>query len=177
LIDSGTTTCPTLVTGLPTTCHLLVWHTLAAGDVPGLSGQYIDWNASSGGTSIANKPTDLTAAQYKTRVCEIHIWGSGTSQVLQDADDEPASCYNGFGVTETITGVKCWANAGSPTVTPVITGGGTILTGALTCGTGTISAGTLSGSPTLTSTSTIDANVTSAGGTATNIRIYITLTR
>lgn len=122
------------------------------------------------------------AAKYTTRVCEIHIWGSGASQVLQDADDEAMSCYNGYGVTETVTAVRCWTNAGSPTVTPVVTAGaGAILSGALTCTTNATApmgaAGTLSGTPTLASGGTIDANVTSAGGTATNIRLYVTLTR
>jgi hypothetical protein len=146
------------------------------GTAGGLSGTAITGDVTNSGNTFT------LAAKYKTRVCEIHIWGSGASQVLQDADDEPASCFNGFGVTETITGVRCWTNAGSPTVTPVITdGGGAILTGALTCtNTSTApmgAAGTLSGTPTLASTGTINANVTSAGGTATNIRIYITLTR
>jgi hypothetical protein len=120
---------------------------------------------------------DPTSTRYKTRVCEIHIWGTGAAGVLQDADDEAASCYNGFGATETITAVTCYANAGSPTVTPIITGGGTILSSALTCGTTSFAAGSLSGSPTLASAGAIDANITTAGGTATNIRLVFTLTR
>jgi hypothetical protein len=132
--------------------------------------------------SAAGSATNVLAAQYKIRVCEIHIWGDGAAGVLQDANDETMSCYNGYGVTETITAVRCWTNAGSPTVTPVITAGaGAILTGALTCTTNATApmgaAGTLSGTPTLASGGTIDANITSAGGTATNLRIYITLTR
>jgi hypothetical protein len=123
--------------------------------------------------SDARVPT----APYKIRTCEIHIWGSGTSQVLQDTDDELASCYNDYGVTETIAAVRCWGNAGSPTVLPIINGGGTILSGALTCGTASWAAGTLSGTPTLSAAGSIDGVVTTAGGTATNIRIVITLTR
>jgi hypothetical protein len=115
----------------------------------------------------------------RTRMCELHIWGTGASSVLQDTDDEAVSCFNGFGVTETITAVRCYANAGSPTVTPIVTGGAadSILTGALTCGTGSFASGTLNGTPTLSSTGTIDANVTAAGGVATNIRLVLTLTR
>ncbi len=118
-------------------------------------------------------------AKYKRRTCEIHIWGSGASQVLQDTDDEPASCFNDSGVQETITAVRCWANSGSPTVTPIITGGATnsILTGALTCGTAVWQSGALNGTPTLDNGGTIDANTSAAGGVATNIRLVITLTR
>lgn len=149
----------------------------------------------SGAAAIAQIPTGVTGATvpfgndsrfsdarvptapYKIRTCEIHIWGSGTSQVLQDTDDELASCYNDYGVTETIAAVRCWGNAGSPTVLPIINGGGTILTGALTCGTASWAAGTLSGTPTLSAAGSIDGDIVTAGGTATNIRIVITLTR
>jgi hypothetical protein len=122
------------------------------------------------------------AAKYKTRVCEVHIWGTGTAGVLENTDDEIVSCYNGYGATETITAVRCWSNAGSPTVTPVITdGGGAILSGALTCDQNTTApvgaAGSLSGTPTLASGGTINANITTAGGVATNLRMFITLTR
>jgi hypothetical protein len=133
----------------------------------------------SGDVSTTGSAATVLATKYKTRMCEIHIWGSGASSVLQDADDEAASCFNGFGVTETITAVRCWANAGTPTVTPIVTGGGatSILTGALTCGTASFASGTLNGTPTLSSLGSIDANVTTAGGTATNIRLVFTLTR
>jgi hypothetical protein len=122
------------------------------------------------------------AASLKTRVCEVHIWGTGTAGVLENTDDEIVSCFNGYGATETITAVRCWSNAGSPTVTPVITdGGGAILSGALTCDQNTTApvgaAGSLSGTPTLASGGTINANITTAGGVATNLRMFITLTR
>jgi hypothetical protein len=122
------------------------------------------------------------AAPLKTRVCEVHIWGTGTAGVLENTDDEIVSCFNGYGATETITAVRCWSNAGSPTVTPVITdGGGAILSGALTCNQNTTApvgaAGSLSGTPTLASGGTINANITTAGGVATNLRMFITLTR
>jgi hypothetical protein len=129
--------------------------------------------------SAIARDTEVTTAvgTSRTRACELHIWGTGASSVLQDTDDEAASCFNVFGVTETITAVNCRADAGSPTVTPVVTGGGAILTGALTCGTASFAAGTLSGTPTVASAGSIDANITTAGGTATNIRLVFTLTR
>lgn len=45
------------------------------GTAAGLSAQYIDWNASSGGASIANKPTLGTAAQYNV--------GTGANNIIQ----------------------------------------------------------------------------------------------
>ena len=72
------------------------------------------------------------------RSCEIHI-GTPTGSALADTDDEPVSCRNMTGATLTILGVSCYADAGTPTVTPILTGGAatSILTGALTCGTAT----------------------------------------
>lgn len=117
-------------------------------------------------------------ALARTRVCEIHIWGSGTAQALQATDDEPVSCLNPFSATETVTSVKCWANSGTgTTITPIVTGGSGLLTGALTCGNGSLATGTLSGTPTLPSGGTLDVNVTAADVATTNIRVFVTLTR
>jgi hypothetical protein len=115
-------------------------------------------------------------AQYAKGKCEVHIWGTGASSVLQDTDDELASCYNGTGVTESITAVRCWADAGSPTVLPAVTGGSNLLSGNLTCGTASWANGTLNGSPTLAAAGTIDDNIVTAGGTAKTIRIVIEYT-
>jgi hypothetical protein len=145
----------------------------------GASNQFLTAISSSGVISKAQPSfANLSGSSpYKIRVCELHIWGTGASGVLQNSDDEIVSCKNKFGVTETITAVDCWADAGSPTITPVITGGASILSGALTCGTGAWAAGSLSGTPTLSNDSTLDANITTAGGVATNIRVVFTLTR
>ncbi len=123
----------------------------------------------------ATVPTNALLGAVKARTCEIHIWGTGSSGVLQDIDDEPVSCYNGTGAPLTISEVRCWANDGSPTVLPIVTGGAanSILSGALTCGTGTWATGTLNGTPALASGSTIDANIGTAGGVATSIRLII----
>jgi hypothetical protein len=111
------------------------------------------------------------------RTCEVHIWGTGTSGALQPTDDEPASCFNDAGATFTISAVRCLADNGSTTttVTPIVNGGTStsILTAALTCGNGTFASGTLSGTPTVVSTGSIDANITAAG-TAKSVRIVIT---
>lgn len=117
-----------------------------------------------------------------TRVCEITIDGGG--EAVTDDQDALASCRNkykdsdGNGITLTIQSVECWANAGSPTVRPIITGGAadSILTGNLTCGAGSFAAGTKSGTPTLAPNASIDANVSAAGGVATYIKILITFT-
>jgi hypothetical protein len=51
------------------------------------------------------------------------------------------------------------------TMDVVISGGSTILTGAVTCGNGSFSAATLSGTPTQSNNGSLNLNVTS-GGTA-----------
>jgi hypothetical protein len=49
--------------------------TTITGNAGGLSAQYIDWSASSGGASIANKPTLGTVAQYNV--------GTGANNIVQ----------------------------------------------------------------------------------------------
>lgn len=111
------------------------------------------------------------------RSCEV-VFGSAdpAATALTDASDQPRACRNVSGADQTITAVACNADAGSPTVTPVLTGGGAILTGAITCGNGTTwAAGTISGTPVIHSFSangatcnnppcTLDANLTAANG-------------
>ncbi|MBZ5513086.1 MAG: hypothetical protein LAN70_18210 [Acidobacteriia bacterium] len=140
---------------------------LAAGWMPAFTG---DVTTSAGAVATAMR-TGLNV-----RTCELHIWGTGTSSVLQDTDDEVASCLNKYGVTWTITYVGCWANAGSPTVMITKTGGNNVLSGNLTCGTASWASGTLTGTTADKQTAdggTLDVNIVSAGGTATNIRVVI----
>lgn len=134
------------------------------------------------GVATLDAGAHVTPAQlppgWNVRTCEVHVSGSGPGGVLQDSDDEAASCYNDYGGTLTITAVRCYADAGTPTVTPIRTGGAanSILTAPLTCGSAAWNPGTLNGTPTLAVGSTIDANITTAGGTAKNLRIVITFT-
>jgi hypothetical protein len=128
----------------------------------------------SGDATLSSTGALTLAAKYRVQPCEVHIWGSGTAGALQDTDDETNSCKNQTGATLTISGVSCWADAGSPTVTPVLTAGGAILTGAITCSQAEGgAAGTLNGTPTQADTKTINMNVTAAGGTAKAVVIYI----
>ena len=121
--------------------------------------------------------------------CEV-VFGdpNSNSSVLADGDDQPVACGNISGHDAIITAVACYADAGSPTVTPILTGGTStsILTGALTCGSGTWAAGTVNGSPTIRSFSangatcatnpcTLDANLTSAGGAARYVVMRFTI--
>jgi len=135
------------------------------------------------GATLAQLP-----AASKVRKCTIVIGDPGaTSSALADDNDSPVACSNDYGGDWTITTVACWADAGSPTVTPILTGGSatSILTGALTCGTAAWAAGTVQSSPpvvhsfsgtgaTCSSTPcTIDVNITTAGGVAKYIVIKI----
>lgn len=128
-------------------------------------------------------------ALLKIRKCTIVIGDPGAaSSALADDNDSPVACSNTFGADWTIQTVTCWADAGSPTVTPILTGGSgtSILTGALTCGTAAWAAGTVqSSAPVVHSFSgtgatcsstpcTIDVNITTAGGTAKYIVVTVT---
>ena len=143
---------------------------VASTQMPALTG---DATTSAGAIAVS------LAAPFKVRTCEIVIGGTGASNVLQTGDDAIAggSCYNGTGVTITITGVYCIADTGTTTtVTPIVHGGGTILTGALSCGNNAWSStGTLSGTPTLASAGSIDGAIT-AVGTAHSVHIAIKYT-
>jgi len=148
----------------------------------------------SGGTTLATVATtgsasDLgsgtladarLASDAKVRPCEIIIGDPGSaSAALANDNDTPDVCVNKTGSTLTITGVNCYSDAGSPTVTPIISGGSStsILSGALTCSqTQGGASGTLNGTPTETSGQSIDANITTAGGTAKYVVIIINRT-
>lgn len=116
-------------------------------------------------------------AETKVWECEVPAGDIGSaSPVLANDNDAPRVCYNGTPATITITSVLCYSDAGSPTVTPIVTGGGatTILSGALTCNqTGAGASGSLQGTPTLSSGDTVDVNITSAGGTAKYLVVRI----
>ena len=94
------------------------------------------------------KASNLLKAPH---ACEIVFGDLQASSAINAASDQPGACGNVSGHDATITAVACYADAGSPTVTPTLTGGGAILTGALTCGNGTWAAGAISGTPTVRS--------------------------
>lgn len=136
------------------------------------------------GATGATGATGTIDAQYKIRPCEIVIGDPGAaSSALANDNDSPSVCGNLTGATMTILEVKCYANTstGSPTVLPIITGGASdsILASStpLACGNGAFgSAGGLNGTPTQVDGATIDANISTAGGTAKYMIIRINRT-
>ncbi len=104
--------------------------------------------------------------------------GALTGGALTSSDDMPGRCLNRYTQTLTIQGVLCLADAGAPTVNPIISGGGatSILSSVLTCGAGVFTAGTLNGTPTLAAGTSIDANIAVAGGTAKYIIMVFQVT-
>jgi hypothetical protein len=154
------------------------------------------WGVSSSTTDTNGNPVDVMSlitaggGGTTTRTCLVTIGDPGSaSPVIANDNDAPAQCGNDIGSDMTITGVACWADAGTPTVTPILTGGSgtSLITGALTCGTASWAAGTLNGSPVLHTFSgagatcaatpcTLDANITTAGGTAKYIVLKFTAT-
>lgn len=135
--------------------------------------------------TVADLPTAA-----KTQVCEVVVGDPGAaSTALADDNDTPDVCANITGADMTITAVACKSDGGSPTSTPILTGGSStsIVTGAITCST-SWSAGTVNGTPTIHSFSangatcsstpcTLDSNITAAGGTAKYIVWHFTLSQ
>ncbi|MBZ5648309.1 MAG: glycoside hydrolase family 55 protein [Acidobacteriia bacterium] len=123
--------------------------------------------------------TALPDAQRK-RICEVHI-GSAGGSALTDGDDEPASCLNDYGASLTISGVRCYADAGSPTVQLARNDSTNILSGNLACGTASWApADGQSGRPSISANSLangqwLDVNIVSAGGTAKFLRVVVTM--
>jgi len=131
-----------------------------------------------GGVGAQGSMGTLTAAQ-KVRVCEVTIGDPGAgSPFLASDNNSPSVCGNKSGQTMTVTAVECFANAGAPTVLPIITSGSStsLLTGALTCGTNSFASGTLNGTPTLINNASIDANFATVDGTAKYVVMRFTLT-
>ena len=132
--------------------------------------------------------------QYRS--CEI-VFGDpkSTSPVLEDGDDQPVACGNVSGVDATITAVACYADAGTPSIAPVLSGGSStsILSsgspaGTLPCGTAQWASGTVqttpapvvhsfsaNGSTCALTPCTLDANIYAAGGVAKYVIVRFTL--
>lgn len=152
----------------------------------------VNWQLSQAGTNPLVGPAGPTGAQgpgTNIKTCVVTLGDPGAaSPLLADDNDSPVACPNDWQTDWTITTVACWANAGAPTVTPILTGGSatSVLTGALTCGTAAWAAGTVQGTAPVvhpfsgtgaTCASTpcsIDVNITTAGGTAKYLVVKIT---
>ena len=108
--------------------------------------------------------TYVLPSQYKTWTCETGL-GDGLNAFTSDTYLQHF-CVNKTGVTVTITGVSCYADAGSPTLNASGTTLGALLTGAVTCTTAAAgAAGTQSANVALTAGDAIDFTFVS-GSTA-----------
>ena len=128
---------------------------------------------------------------YAVRTCEL-TFGSvnPSSPPLEDGEDLPDSCSNRYGRPWKFTSIVCKTNVGTSTILPILTGGATnsMLTGGTPCSCGTTwTACSLNGVPTLqsfdaggtsatctTTPCTLAANVQTAGGTATLLKVVLT---
>jgi hypothetical protein len=137
---------------------------------------------------LTSVPTSLLAASAKTKTCLLLLGSAeSTATALANDSDENDACVNNTGANGTVTAVACHADTatGTPSVDvkQTSTAGSSILTGAISCGTGW-TAGTLSGTPALnTFSGTGMATCSSApcqlavdvtpGGTAKKIAVKI----
>jgi hypothetical protein len=124
----------------------------------------------------------VTASKYKTWQVHYKFWGTGTSYVLQDTDDE-ASIWRNEESARTITKVVCESDAGSPTMQLQRDDGSpaNMFASALTCD--ATPSGTDGSDGILTSfsgtenaiaaTNRIDHLTVTAGGTATWVAVTI----
>ena len=153
---------------------------------------------STSGVPAATQPAfsdlsgSIVAAQLPAGIklwkCVVIVGDPGlASLALANDNDSPVACSNDVGSDVTITTVAAWANAGTPTVTPILTGGTatSVLTGACTAGTAAWAACTVNGTVTLktfsgagatctTTPCTVDVNITTAGGTAKYLVVKLT---
>lgn len=153
-------------------------------DVSGVTGCDDGQIASYSMGTVRTPPVLSTSCSTSTtvrRICEIHIGGAGGPALL-DTNDEPASCFNGFNGTLTILEVRCVSDSSTaPTIQLVRSDSTNILSAALSCSTGWQIADGLAGRPsiaatTLTAQQYLDADIVTAGGVATWLRIVITMT-
>lgn len=100
------------------------------------------------------------SAQYTKLRCEPGL-GDGLNAIPAGTYLQ-STCYNDSGVTWTITGVKCFSDAGTPTLNATNGSGTGLLTGAITCTTA-FAAGTQSGTTTIASGDFIKFTYVSAG--------------
>jgi hypothetical protein len=101
-------------------------------------------------------------AQYKTWSCQTGL-GDGYNAIPAQTYLQ-TFCYNTSGVTQTITGILCYADGGTPTLNATNGAGTGLLTGAITCSS-SFAAGTQSGTTTIAAGDYIKFTFV-AGGTA-----------
>jgi hypothetical protein len=122
---------------------------------------------------------------YAVRICDLDLGDiDPNSSPLSDAQDAPTICANKYGKDWKFTSLMCKADAGAPTITPILTGGASnsFVTSTCTCGTSWTNC-PLNGVPTLrsfdtggtsatctTTPCTLDLVVTSAGGVAKRLQ-------
>jgi hypothetical protein len=128
----------------------------------------------SGDATTSGSSVVTLATKYKTSVCTDGI-GDGLNAITAGTYIE-VNCYNDFGATYTITGIRCFTdNNGSSTLNAANDAATGLLTGAVTC-TNSWAAGTQSGTTTIASAHWIKFTFV-ADGTTKNATFAVTLTR
>lgn len=115
----------------------------------------------------------VVGPQYARLRCEDGYNNLGTAIPAGTTVD--TFCYNDSGVTWTITGIKCYADAGSPTLNASGHTLGSLLTGAITCTTA-FAAGTQTANVALTNGDYINFTFV-ADGTATRTTWVVSMSQ
>jgi hypothetical protein len=150
------------------------------GTAANLSGTPALPNGTTGTTQTAGDATTklATDAFVSTAIGNIVVpWscqpGTGDGLNAITAGTYPiTSCYNDTGKTITITGIKCYADAGTPTLSVTNGTGTALLTGAITCST-SFAAGTQSGTVNIAAGDYLKFSVV-ASGTAKQVTAVVT---
>ncbi len=124
---------------------------------------------------------------YSTRVCTVTLYPKANKLVLEVGDGLTQQCANSFGGPWTIETVACYAEKGTPTVTPVLLGGAadSLVKKPVPCGNDTWAAGEVNGTPVVQSFSGTGATcatppcalkvaVTSVKGATQSVTLHIT---
>jgi hypothetical protein len=107
------------------------------------------------------------------------------SAPLSDDNDSPAACANTYGVNLYVKWVACMADQGTPTVDVRLTGGASVISAPIPCGS-TATAGTISGTPMIhpvgadgatcaTAPCSLDVDIVAAGGLAKYLVVRVGL--
>ena len=167
--------------GASESCTAVTSINVTAAQMPALTGDVTTSAGAVATTIAANAVTPAKAsAVMRTRNITFVIPGTGSSNVLQDTDDQPAIWYNSLGQGVTITGVSCITDSATATTIQLQKNDGSpanMLSSNLSCSSTRASTTTfVAGEAAVASTNGLDFLVVSAGGAGKWVSVTVTFT-